>query len=151
MPFIRRYKDLSTNLDGLYSDIVKELQQEKDLEIINENEGVINGVGFKTVTAVRANIPRVVTGTLRDATITIAGVPDDWLLEIHTGSWFGNMILPGAGGFLIAGPLGTAAAAGTTALMAAQYGRELKNRIKELVKKNSGKQYTADKVETFVN
>ena len=33
MPFIRRYKDLGTNLDGLYEDIKKELQQDKDLTI----------------------------------------------------------------------------------------------------------------------
>lgn len=151
MPFVRRYKDLGTDLDALYMDIVRELQQDKDLEIAKENEGLINGVGFKSVTAIRATLPRAVTGTLREVTITIAGEPDDWLLELHTGSWFGNMILPGAGGFLVAGPVGTAAAAGTTTIMAAQYGRKLKNRIKELVKKHSGKPYTADKVETFID
>lgn len=151
MPFVRRYKDLGTDLDALYMDIVRELQQDKDLEIAKENEGLINGVGFKSVTAIRATLPRAVTGTLREVTVTIAGEPDDWLLELHTGSWFGNMILPGAGGFLVAGPVGTAAAAGTTTIMAAQYGRKLKNRIKELVKKHSGKPYTADKVETFID
>ncbi len=151
MPFVRRYKDLGTNLDNLYQDIIKELQQEKDLEIAKENDGVINGVSFKSVTAVRGSLPRAVTGTLREVTVTIAGVPEDWLLELHTGSWFGNMILPGTGGFLIAGPIGSAAAAGTTTVMAAQYGRKLKNQIKELVKKNSGKPYTAEKVETFVD
>jgi len=151
MPFVRRYKDLGTDLDALYMDIISELQQEKDLEIGKETEGIINGVGFKSVTAMRASLPRAVTGTLREVSVTIAGEPDDWLLELHTGSWFGNMILPGAGGFLIAGPVGTAAAAGTTGLMAAQYSRKLKNKIKELVKKHSGKPYTADKVETFID
>jgi hypothetical protein len=151
MPFVRRYKDLGTDLDGLYRDIIKELQHEKDLEIVKENYGIINGVEFKSVTAVRANLPRAVTGTLREVTVSIGGTADDWLLELHTGSWFGNMLLPGAGGFLIAGPVGSAAAAGTTTLMAAQYGRKLKNQIKELVKKNSGNPYTADKVETFID
>ena len=33
MPFVRRYKDLGTNLDTLFEDIKKELQQDKDLTI----------------------------------------------------------------------------------------------------------------------
>jgi hypothetical protein len=151
VPFVRRYKDLSTDLGGLYTDIVRELQQEKDLEIVKETNGVINDVGFRSVTAIRATVPRAVTGTLREVSVTVAGEPDDWLLELHTGAWFGNMVLPGAGGFLIAGPVGTAAAAGTTTLLAVTYGRKLKNRIKELVKKHSGKKYTEEKVETFIS
>ncbi|MBN2336170.1 hypothetical protein JXL21_11470 [Candidatus Bathyarchaeota archaeon] len=151
MPFVRRYKDLSTNLDGLYTDVVKELQQEKDLEIVKETNGVINDVSFRSVTAARATVPRAVTGTLREVTVTLAGDPDDWMLELHTGAWFGNMVLPGAGGFLIAGPVGSAAAAGTSTLMAVTYGRKLKNQIKNLVKKHSGKKYTEAKVETFIS
>ena len=149
MPLTRRYKDLSTNLDGLYRDIVRGLQEDKDLTIANETYGEVNGVPFKTVTAVRASLPRAITGTLREVTVTLAGNSDDWLLELHTGSWFGNMILPGTGGFLIAGTFGTAAAAGTTVVLAAEYGRKLKNRIKELVKKHSGNAYVEGKVETF--
>ena len=150
MPFVRRYRDLNTNLDGLYKDIKKELQQDKDLTIANETEGVINDVPFKSIIAVRASIPRAITGTLREVTVTIAGQPDDWLLEMHTGAWFGNMILPGAGGFLVAGPFGAAATVGGTVVFAAEYGRKLKNRIKELVKQRSGKAYSESKVETFV-
>ena len=149
MPFTRRYKDLSTNLDGLFKDISRELQEDKDLTIANETIGEVNGVPFKAVTAVRASLPRALTGTLREVTVTLAGNPDDWLLELHTGSWFGNMILPGTGGFLIAGPIGTAAAAGTIMVLAVEYGRKLKNRIKELVKKHSGKAYEEGKIETF--
>ena len=149
MPFTRRYKDLSTNLDGLFKDISRELQEDKDLTIANETIGEVNGVPFKAVTAVRASLPRALTGTLREVTVTLAGTPDDWLLELHTGSWFGNMILPGTGGFLIAGPIGTAAAAGTIMVLAVEYGRKLKNRIKELVKKHSGKAYEEGKIETF--
>ncbi|MBL7080720.1 hypothetical protein ISS39_10385 [Candidatus Bathyarchaeota archaeon] len=150
MPFVRRYKDLSTNLDGLYQDIKKELQQDKDLTVINENIGVINDVPFKSITAARATIPRAITGTLREVNVTIAGQPDNWLLEMHTGAWFGNMILPGAGGFLVAGPFGAAATVGGTVVFAAEYSRKLKNKVKELVKKHSGKAYSESKVETFV-
>ena len=149
MPFSRRYSDLNTDLDGLYQDIKKELQQDKDLTVANETEGVINGVPFKAISAVRASLPRAITGTLREVTVTIAGHPDEWLLEMHTGAWFGNMILPGAGGFLVAGPFGAAATVGGTVVLAAEYGRKLKNRIKELVKKHSKEKYTEEKVETF--
>ena len=151
MPFVRKYKDLGTNLDALYDDIKKELQEDKDLTIVNENIGVINGVPFKTITATRATVPRAFTGTLREVTVSIAGEPDAWILELHTGAWFGNMVLPGAGGFLIAGPIGAAATASGTVLFAAEYGRKLKNRIKALVKKHSDKQYTESKVETFIS
>jgi len=148
---VRRYSDLNTDLDGLYQDIKKELQQDKDLTVANETEGVINGVPFKAISAVRASLPRAITGTLREVTVTIAGHPDEWLLEMHTGAWFGNMILPGAGGFLVAGPFGAAATVGGTVVLAAEYGRKLKNKIKELVKKHSGKAYSESKIETFVS
>jgi hypothetical protein len=151
MVLTRRYKDLGTDLEALYKDIKTELQQEKDLSITAETKGNVNGVDFRAITATRASVPRAVTGTLREVTVTIAGEPDDWLLELHTGAWFGNMILPGAGGFLVAGPLGAAAGAGTSVLFAREYGRRLKNRIKNLVKKHSGKTYTEAKVETFVD
>lgn len=151
MPFVRKYKDLNTNLDGLYQDIKKELQQDKDLTVANETEGIINDVPFKTITAVRASLPRAITGTLREVTVTIAGYPDEWLLEMHAGAWFGNMILPGAGGFLVAGPFGAAATVGGTVVLAAEYSRKMKNRIKALVKNHSGKAYSESKIETFVS
>jgi len=151
IPFIRKYKDLNTNLDGLYEDLKTELQQDKDLTIAVENNGVINGVPFKSITAARPTVPRAITGTLREVTVTIAGIPDDWLLELHTGAWFGNMLIPGTGGFLIAGPFGAAAGAGASAVLAADYGRKLKNKIKDMVKKHSGKTYSEDKVETFIS
>jgi hypothetical protein len=151
MVLTRRYKDLDTDLSSLYKDIKKELQQEKDLTIISESHGSINNVPFNSVIAARATVPRFVTGTLREVTVTITGVPDDWLLEVHTGAWFGNLVIPSAGGLLLGGPVGAAAGAGTTAVLACEYGRKLKNRIKELVKKNSGKVYSEEKVETFID
>ena len=114
-------------------------------------KGNINGVDFMAITAAWSSVPRAVTGTLREVTVTLAGEPDDWLLELHTGAWFGNMILPGAGGFLVAGPDGAEAGAGSSPLFAREYGRKLKNCIKELVKKHSGKTYSESKVETFID
>jgi len=149
MPFVRRYKDLGTDLNALYKDIVKELQNTKELNVARELEGEINGQPFKSVTAVRASIPRAFIGALREVTVTLTGKPDDYVMELHTGAWLSNMLLPGTGGLLIAGPLGGVAVAGTTAIVAAQYQRTLKNKVKDLVKKNSKKEYTDQKIETF--
>jgi hypothetical protein len=149
MPFVRRYQDLNTNLDALYKSIKKELQNNKELNIASELSGDVNGVPFKSVTASRASIPRVFVGGLREVTITITGKPEDYLIELHTGAWLSNMLVPGTGALLIAGPFAGAAAAGATGLYAVNYQRTLKNKIKDLVKKHSTKEYTADKVETF--
>ena len=149
MPFVRRYHDLNTNLDALYKDIKKELQNTKELNIASELSVDVNGVPFKSVIASRISIPRVFLGGLREVTVSITGKPEDYLIELHAGAWFNNIVMPGTGGMPIAGPLGCLAAAGTTGLYAVTYQRTLKNKIKELVKKHSKKEYTADKVETF--
>jgi len=150
MPFVRRYKDMNTNLDALYRDIVKELQNEKELNIGRELKGDVNGVPFMSVTANRATIPKLVTGTLREVTVTITGEPNDYLMEMHTGEWFTNLAMPYLGASILVGPLAGLAAAGATGLMAGQYGRKLKSAIKSLVKKHSKSEYTDEKVETFI-
>jgi hypothetical protein len=85
MPFVRRYKDMNTDLDALYKDVVKELQNEKELNIGKELKGDVNGVPFISVTANRASIPKMVTGTLREVTVTITGEKNDYLIEMHIG------------------------------------------------------------------
>lgn len=149
MPFVRRYKDMDTSLKALYKDIVSELQNEKELNIGTELSGDVNNVPFMSVTAHRASMPKALTGTLREVTITISGKPNDYIIEMHTGAWLSNMIVPGTGAFLIAGPVGAVAAGGATALFAVNYQRKMKNRLKELIKKHSKKPYSDDKVETF--
>lgn len=149
MPFVRRYKDMNTDLEALYKDIVGELQNEKELNIGKELKGDVNGVPFMSVTANRATIPKMVTGTLREVTVTITGERSDYLIEMHTGEWFSNLAMPYLGATILVGPLVGLAAAGTTGFMAANYGRKLKNRIKDLVKKHS-KEYSDEKVETFI-
>ena len=72
----------------------------------------------------------------------------DYLIEAHTGAWFANMIIPGTGAFLLTGPVGGAAVASTSAILAMNYSRILKNKIKDLVKANS-KSYSLEKIETF--
>nr|NIN53767.1 hypothetical protein [Nitrososphaeria archaeon] len=111
--------------------------------------GEVNDVPFMSVTAQRASVPKALTGTLREVTVTISGKPNDYLIEMHTGAWLSNMIVPGTGALLIAGPVGGVAVAGTTALFAVNYQRKFKNRLKELIKKHSKKPYSEDKIETF--
>jgi hypothetical protein len=149
MPFVKRYRDLGTDLEAVYDDIKYELQTGKELNIVKEQDGTVNGVPFKSIFAVRESVPKALTGTLREATVTMTGVADDWLLEVHTGAWFNNMITPATGGLIVAGPLGGIAASGTAVIYAVKFERDIKNRIKEIVKKHSKKPYTEDKVETF--
>jgi hypothetical protein len=58
--------------------------------------------------------------------------------------------MPYLGATILVGSLAGLAAAGTTGLIAAQYGRKLKGRIKDLVKKHSKEKYSDAKVETFI-
>ena len=150
MPFVRRYKDMNTDLEALYKDVVKELQNEKELNVAKELKGDVNGVPFMSVTANRSSIPKLVTGTLREVTVTITGEKNDYLIEMHTGEWFSNLAMPYMGASILVGPLAGLAAAGATGLIAAQYGRKLKTKIKELVKKHSKAEYSDEKVETFI-
>ena len=86
MVFTRRYKGLNTDLDALYNGIVQEFQNTKELNISNELKGVVNGVPFRSVTATRVSLPRVIVGALREVTVTISGKPEDYLIEMHSGA-----------------------------------------------------------------
>jgi hypothetical protein len=142
---------MDTDLEALYKDIVKELQNEKELNVGKELKGDVNGVPFMSITANRASIPKMVTGTLREVTVTITGESNDYLIEMHTGEWLSNLAMPYLGASILVGPLAGLAVAGATGLMAASYGRNLKNRIKELVKRHSKAKYSDEKVETFIS
>jgi len=149
MPFVIRYKELNTDLEGLYKDVVEFLQDSQELDVSRELEGEINGIPFKSVTATRLGLPKALIGTLREVTVTIAGKSDDFLIETHIGSWLSNMIIPDTGTFLLDGPLSILAAVGTTVVSGVDYQRKLKNKIKDLVKKRSKNKVTIEKVETF--
>lgn len=149
MKFVRRYKNLNTNINALYTAIVNELQANKELNIVNELKGDINEKPFRSVTAVRKSIPRTFVGALREVTVTLTGEPNDFVAEVHTGSWFSNLAMPGTAGLLIAGPLGGAVGAGASAIVAADYQRKLSNRIRDLVKENSKNQLLIENVENF--
>lgn len=149
MPSVRRYMNLGTDLETLYKAIVGELQENKELNVVRELKGEINSKPFRSVTAVRGSIPRAFVGALREVTVTLTGEPDDFLVEIHTGAWFNNLVMPGAGGLLIAGPLGGIAGASTSAIIAVDYQRKLWKRLRDLVTINSKNKLTIDNVENF--
>ena len=144
MKFIRHYRDLNTDLNKVYKKMLKELQANEDLDIVHELEGDNDGRAFRTIIAIRKNVPRAVIGALREVTFTITGGSNDFVIEVHTGSWFNNMIAPGAGGALIGsvfGPPGVAVGAVTGAGISTaagyNYHRELSNKVRDIVSKYS--------------
>ena len=87
MTLVRTYKHMGTNLEGLFDDIVKEISKEPQLNIVSEMHGEIKGVPMMSVTAFRSNTPKILVGTLREVNVTITGVPDNYLIEMHVGEW----------------------------------------------------------------
>lgn len=80
----------------------------------------MNGKSLRSITAVNTSIV-VLAGALREITVSIIGNADDFAIEIASGSWFESLLIPGATGFIVGGPLG--AIGGTTVgiLMAYQF------------------------------
>lgn len=151
MTLVRRYMHLGTDLEKLFDDLVKEIRKEPKLNIVSEMKGDINNVPMMSVIASRTSIPKMLVGTLREVTVTISGNPDDFLIEMHIGEWLRNLVVPHTDVIFLVGPLTGLAAAGSQGLLAATYGRDMKQKIKELVKKHSKSDYTDDKVETFLD
>lgn len=149
MPLSKRYMNLDTDLDGLQKAIVEELQKNRELKVVNELKGEINGKPFRSITATRKSVPRAIVGALREVTVTMTGDPNDFMLEIHTGAWFRNLALPGSAGLLAGGPLGGMAVAGVSSLIAYDYQMTLWKRIRELVKQYSKKELTLPKVMVY--
>lgn len=149
MSFVRRYKNMNTDLDDVYKDVIDEFQGMEELNIVNELEGEANGKPFKSVTAVRGNIPRVFVGALREVTMSITGDPNDFIVELHTGAWFSNLAMPGMGGFIIAGPIGGLVGAGASGIVAVDYQMKMSKRLREIVDEHSKEDLTIDKEEIF--
>jgi hypothetical protein len=148
---LRRYKDLGTDLKKLFEDISYEIRKEPKLNIVSEMHGEVNGLPMMSIMASRSSIPKILVGTLREITVTITGVPDDFLIEMHVGEWLRNLVLPHTDSIILVGPLTGLAVAGSSRLLAVTFGREMKLKIKELVKKHSRSEYSDDKIETFIN
>lgn len=147
MLFVRRYKNLRTKLDSFYRDILDELRKEKELRIANELCGCINGKKqFKSVTAVKACVPRDLEGTLREVTITITGSSEDFYVEAHIGTWLKSSVSTDVSKRRNKTKLNKSLTrVGYTPIL--DYRKDLIRRVDELVRKNSGEEFTSKKVE----
>ena len=148
MARVEHYKNLQTNLDNLYDAIKQEIQEEKNLKIVSEIKGEINGKPLRSVTAVNKSLV-VLAGALREITVSIIGDSDDFAIEVASGSWFESLLIPGVTGFLVGGPLG--AVGGTTVgiVMAYQFERKIWKKIQEAINSESKNPLYVDNVEHY--
>ena len=145
---VEHYKNLQTNIDYLYNCIKQEIQQEKNLKIVSEIKGEINGKPLRSITAVNLSVV-VLAGALREITISIIGHSNDFAIEVTSGSWFESLLIPGVTGFLVGGPLG--AVGGTTVgiIMAYQFERKIWKKIQEAIRSESKNPLTVDNIEHY--
>jgi len=145
---VEHYKNLQTNIDNLYNRIKQEIQQEKNLKIVSEIKGEINGKPLHSLTAVNLSVV-VLAGALREITISIIGASNDFAIEVASGSWFESLLIPGVTGFLVGGPLG--AVGGTTVgiIMAYQFERKIWKKVQEAIGSESKNPLTVDSVEHY--
>jgi hypothetical protein len=148
MTRVEHFKVLDTNLDNLYNSIKEEVKKEKNLKIVSEIKGEMNGQPLRSLTAVNTSLV-VLAGALREITISIIGDSNDFAVEVASGAWFESLLIPGITGFIVGGPLG--AVGGTTVglIMAYQYERKIWKRIREVINKESKRQPTADEIEHY--
>jgi hypothetical protein len=147
--FVGHYRDLTTDIDQVYDGMLKELQSNTNLNIVKELIGDVQGQHFKTIIAVRNNVPRDFFGALREVSFTITGDADDYIIEVHTGSWFSNMMILGTGGAVIGSTtsnpgsmIGNTITEGTNTLLDFKFHRRILDHVTELISKNSKKPIT---------
>ena len=148
MARVEHFTGLDTNIDNLYTSIKEEIQTEKNLKIVSEIKGEMNGQPLRSLTAVNTSLV-VLAGALREITISIIGDSNDFAVEVASGAWFESLLIPGITGFIVGGPLG--AVGGTTVglIMAYQYERKIWKRIREVINRESKRQPTADEIEHY--
>jgi hypothetical protein len=148
MARVEHYKGLNTDLDALYQEIKQEIEREKNLRIVAEIKGEMNGKPLRSMTAVNKSVI-VLAGALREITISIVGGADDFAVEVASGSWFESLLFPGVTGFVVGGPLG--AVGGTTVglIMAYQFERKIWKKVSEVIERVSKNNMTVGIVEHF--
>jgi hypothetical protein len=148
MARVEHFTGLDTNIDNLYTSIKEEIQTEKNLKIVSEIKGEMNGRPLRSMTAINRSVV-VLAGALREITISIIGDSNNFAVEVASGSWCESLLIPGATGFLVGGPIG--AVGGTTVglIMAYQFERKIWKKIREAINKESKRQPTADEIEHY--
>ncbi len=137
---------VNTNLERLYESIKKELEGQKDVNIVSEYNGTMNSLPLRSIVAVNKS-PKVWAGSLREIHVSITGGPNDYAVEVASGAWFGSLVWTGAVGLVVGGPIGLAAGATVGGIMAYEFEKHMWNKILEVVKRESGIQPTVDSIE----
>jgi hypothetical protein len=148
MARVEHYEGLDTDIDSLYYSIKQELEKEKNLKIVSEIKGEMNGKPLRSITAINRSLV-VLAGALREITISIIGDSQDFAVEVASGSWFESLLIPGVTGFIVGGPLG--AVGGTTVgiVMAYQFERKIWKRISEAIDKASKNKISTENTEHY--
>jgi hypothetical protein len=145
---VQHYRGLNTNLENLYESIKQTLKDEKDLQIVSEYKGTLNGIPLRSIVAVNKS-PKVFAGSLSHISISITGEPNDYAVEVGSNAWFGSLLFPGAVGFIVGGPIGLAGGMAVGGIVAYEFERRIWNKILEVVKKESQAQPTIDSVDHY--
>jgi hypothetical protein len=148
MTKVQHYRDLNTNLEKLYDSIKREIEVQKDLEIVSEYKGTMNSIPLRSIVAVNKS-PTVWAGSLREIHVSITGNPNDYAVEVASGAWFGSLLWTGAVGLIVGGPVGLAAGATVGGIMAYEFEKHIWKKILEVVKKESENQPTVDSIDHY--
>ncbi|MGN6351696.1 MAG: hypothetical protein ACTHL3_09570, partial [Candidatus Nitrosocosmicus sp.] len=65
MSKVQHYKNLNSNLEKIYSIIKETIYEEKNLKIVSEYKGLLNGIPLRSIMAIN-NSPKVIVGSLRE-------------------------------------------------------------------------------------
>ena len=145
---VQHYKGLNSNLEKIYDTIKNAIEQEKNLKIVEEYKGFLNGIPLRSIVALN-NSPKVIVGSLREIHVSVTGDPNDYAIEVASGAWFGSLLIPGVAGLLIGGPIGLAAGATVGGVMAYEFERNMWKKITEAVKNESENYVTVDSISHF--
>jgi hypothetical protein len=128
---VLHFRGLNTNLENFYESIKQTLKDEKDLQIVSEYKGTLNGIPLRSIVAVNKS-PKVFAGSLSHISISITGDPNDYAVEVGSNAWFGSLLFPGAVGFIIGGPIGLAAGMAIGGIMACEFEKKYGRRYPKL-------------------
>ncbi|MGN6347193.1 MAG: hypothetical protein ACTHME_05780 [Candidatus Nitrosocosmicus sp.] len=148
MSKVQHYKNLNSNLEMIYNIIKETIYEEKNLKIVSEYKGLLNGIPLRSIMAIN-NSPKVIVGSLREIHISITGEPNDYAIEVASGAWFGSLLIPGVAGLVIGGPIGLAAGATVGAIMAYEFEKKIWKRILEAIKRESEHKPTIDSIDHY--
>ena len=81
---VQHYRGLNTNLENLYKKIKEEIENEKNLQILSEYKGTMNGIPLRSIVALNKSI-KVFAGSLREIHISIIGDSNDYAVEVASG------------------------------------------------------------------